>query len=249
MAISDEIKEQTVKLKDMTSKEKADYIWTYYKWWILGAVAIIFICVSLVKTIAQNSKPVYLDAMFLNSKDSGYMVECPIQDEFVKECGVDLNKYNIYFDLVTTLTDDYGNQASYAGQVKLISKYSAEELDVVCAEESILSGPGDVGGYAKLMEVLPEDLIKELQDKGYEFYYYTEKIYDEDYVPDKDEETPYTEGETYAAGIYIENCKKLVGNQESCVYNENPDDRHVLAIAWNAPNLDHAIEFIRFVTK
>ena len=67
MAVSDEIREQTNKLKDMDNKHKAEYIWTYYKWWILGTIGAIAFVISLVSAIIKNSKPVYLDVMFLNS--------------------------------------------------------------------------------------------------------------------------------------------------------------------------------------
>ena len=247
MAINEEIKEQTDKFKDMTGKQKLDYIWTYYKWWIIGALAIIYIIVSVFKTVVRNSTPVYLSAVFLNSTLGDNASFCTLSDEFIEKYGVDSSAYDISMDYSIYLDDNYGNQASYAGQVKVISMYSAETIDILCGPEKILSGAADVGGYGNLSEILPEGMLDKIIAKGYEPYYYTEKI--RDASADPDDEDAYTEGETYIGGIYIDNCKKLVGDDSSCVYSDLGDERWVVAIAWNTTNLDHAIEFLEFITE
>lgn len=249
MAISDEIKQQTVKFKNMNRQQKIDYIWTYYKWWIIGAIIVIVSVISVINTVKDNSKPEYLGAIFLNSKNSSNSAQCTLEKEFLAAYGMEEKDYKSGFDYVTYLDDNYGNQASLAGQVKLVSLYSAGQLDIVTGNESVMSGPGDPGGYAKLEEILPEGMLDDLKDKGYEFYYYTEKVYEEGSVPDENGYRPYTDGETYLAGIYLDNCAKLVGNASTCVYDEGMEDRPVLTITWNGTNIDHAIEFIKFVTE
>ena len=249
MAVRDEIKEQTDKFKDMTFAQKRDYIWTYYKWWIIIAVASVFFIVSLINTIKRNSRPVYISAAFINSTLEAAGANCTLEDEFLDEVGASKDTYNSEFDYAIYLDNDYGNQQSMAGQVKLISKYSAEELDIVCAPEEVLEGSGDVGGYSNLEEILPAKMLDDLKNKGYEFYYYTEKIYADDATMDENGNMPYTAGETYMAGIYLDNCKKLVGDLDTCVYSNDVPDRMILTLAWNAPHLDHAIEFIEFVIE
>lgn len=249
MAINDEIREQTKKLKDMTLAEKADYIWTYYKIWIIGAVIITVVIISTTKTVLNNSKPVYLDAIFLNSNLSGSGVNCTLEEEFRDRYDIDMNAYNMSFDYVTYLDDNYGNQASMAGQVKVMSKYSEEQLDILCGQESVLLGPADMGGYYDFSMLFTEEQLEELEKKGYEPFYYTEKIYAEDAKPDANGDIPYTDGNKYIAGIYIDKCPKLVGNKSSCVYEASGEDRWVLTVAWNTGNLEHAVEFINFVTE
>ena len=249
MAVRDEIKEQTVKFKEMSLEQKIDYIYTYYKWWIIITLAVIFVVTSTVKVVIENSKPVYLGAVFLNSPKSAISTQITLEEEFIASQKVDGTQYKSEFDYVTYLDNDYGNQQSMAGQVKLVSRYSAEQLDIVCGPDDVLSGAGDVGGYGNLEELLPAGMLDELIEKGYEPYYYTEKIYDDDAQPDADGNRPYTDGDSYIGGIYINNCKKLFGTGSTCVYDESVEDRMVLAIAWNVPHLDHAIEFIKFVTE
>lgn len=249
MAIKDEIKEQTVKFKDMTLSQKTDYIYTYYKWWIVGILVLLIFVISTTVTVINNSKPVYLDAVFLNSSAELNGQECTLMQEFVKKYNIDTKEYNLSFDYVTYIDNNYANQVSYMGQTKLMSKYAAEEIDIVCGEESILSGPADVGGYYALDEALPEELLDELESKGYEIYYYTEKVYADDAVPDENGDIPYTDGKTYPAGIYIDNCEMLTGDLSTCVYKKGTGDRIVLAIAWNTNNLEHVIEFIRLISS
>lgn len=249
MAVRDEIKEQTDKFKDMTRDQKIDYIWTYYRWWILGTLLVLFIIVSTVKTVIGNSKPVYLYASFLNSTVEASGTNCTLDEAFEQKYNIDRKAYNDSFDYVIYLNDDYGSQQSMAGQMKILSYYSAEQVDIICAEESVLNGPADVGGYGNLEEILPGGMLDELISKGYEPYYYTEKFYEDDSIADENGNRPYTAGKTYIGGIYIDNCKKLVGTDSTCVYDKASDDRRVLAIGWNTNNLEHAIEFIKFVTE
>lgn len=249
MAVSDEIKEQTKKLKDMTADQKADYIWTYYKWWILGTIAVVLFVISTISTVVKNSKPTYLSAIFLNSTAGEAGSRCTLETDFLKEYNVDEKEYKSEFDYSLYLDNNYANQRSMAAQMKLISMYQAGELDIVCGSKEVLEGSADVGGYGNLEEILPDGMLDKLIEKGYEPYYYTERIYDDDAEPDAEGNRPYTEGETYVGGIYIDNSKKLVGNKDTFVYSENMPDRMVLTISINAPHIDHAIEFIEYITE
>lgn len=250
MAISDEIREQTKKFKTMNASEKADYIYTYYKWWILGALAVIFIIINVAKSVMSNSIPTYLNAMFINSTVGAFDDANTLEQEYVDKYTIDVNENTVDFDFTVYLDQNYGNQQSMAYQSKIISMYSAEQLDIVCGPESILTSSADVGGYANLSEVLPQGMLDNIINKGYEPFYYVEKIYADDAEMDADGNMPYTEGEKYIGGIYIDNCKKLVGKDSTCPYIEVPDgDRLIMTIAWNTQNLEHAIEFIDFVTQ
>lgn len=249
MAVRDEIKEQTEKFKDMTLSQKADYIWTYYKLWILGTIAVVLIIVMTAQAIIENSKPSYISIMFLSSTAQDGGARCTVGSEFLEKQGVDTEKFKSEFDYATYLDNDYTNQQSMAGQIKLISMYQAGQVDIVCAKDVVLEGSGDVGGYSNLEEILPDGMLDELIKKGYEPYYYTEKIYDDMELPDSEGNRPYTDGETYIAGLYIDKCDKLVGEGDSFVYNEEAAQGMVLTVAFNAPNVEHAIEFIQFISE
>lgn len=244
MALRDEIKEQTVKLKDMTVKEKLAYIWTYYKWYFIIATAVIICIVSVIKTVIINSRPTYLHVEFVNCNVA--FDETPdIYDDFVNEYSIDTNSTPLFIGYGNTIYEE-GDQASYASQVKLIAQYNAEDLDVVCGPESLLSGRLNVGAYSNLEELLPTDLIKELKDKGYEFYTYTGFPEEEEGIDANTETTPI---EPYIGGIYIDKCAYLDKCAVRPIYTVKDGDRPILTVAPNTKNPEHAVEFIRMLIK
>ncbi|MDO4189308.1 MAG: hypothetical protein Q4D29_10000 [Lachnospiraceae bacterium] len=247
MAVSDEIKEQTKKFKDMTPRQKVDYIYTYYKWWILGALLIIIFISGTINAIRSNSREVYLYADFIDTTVENVALTCTLEGDFLQSVNLENGEnYKSGFDYTIYMDNDYGNQQSMAGQVKLVSEYSAGQVDIVCGPESIMDQSADVGGYGNLSEILPAGMIDELKAKGFEPYYYTEKIYDDF---DSEGNTTYSEGDTYIGGIYINNSSKLFGTESTCVYDKDMEEKYVLAIAWNTENIDHCIEFINYVTE
>lgn len=247
MAVSDEIKEQTKKFKDMTLEQKADYIYTYYKWWIIGVLIVIVCVFGTINAIRSNSREVYLYADFLDTTVENVSMSCTLESDFLQSVNLQNGEdYGSGFDYTIYLDNNSGNQQSMAGQVKLVSNYSVNQIDIVCGPESIMNASADVGGYGNLEEILPEGMLDELIKKGYEPYYYTEKIYDDF---DAEGNTTYTEGETYIGGIYINKSPKLFGTEATCVYNKDMEEKFVLAIAWNTERVDRCIEFIDYVTK
>ena len=61
MAIKDEIKQESIKLKDMPPKKKAEYIWEYYKIPIIGVIAAIIFIVTFTRDYRINKRPYFLE--------------------------------------------------------------------------------------------------------------------------------------------------------------------------------------------
>lgn len=238
MAMFDEIKEQTVKLKDMNWKQRADYIWHYYKWWIIGIIGGIICLISIISSIIENSKPTYLHAEFLNS-NLFYEEYNQIDDDFAAYAGIDTNKTPLFIITTTVLNSNSQVESAYSEKIRILAEYSANELDVVCGPESVLLNDADIGAYGNLEEILPDGMLDELISKGYEPFYYTETPDDE-----KPDETI-----TYIGGIYIDNCPYLNKQGEAGAYTSVENDRPVLTIAVNTTRLENAIQFIKFLTQ
>ena len=248
MAIRDEIKEQTIKLKDMDNKHRLEYVWHYYKWWFIAAIVAVIAITALIKTVIFNNKPIYLNAVFLNSDISMQGENDQMAIDFGNALLVDAREYRIVFDYSSFVTNDFSDQVAYANKIKLLSRYTTEEIDVCIGPDLVMTDAADFGEYLNFEEALPAELINRIQNKGYEPFYYTEKIYDD--YSDKNGEPSYTEGETYLAGFYVDNCPKLI--DEYGVYsretaNTKENGRLVLTIAPNTPNLAHAIEFVEYI--
>ncbi|MCR5688225.1 MAG: hypothetical protein K6G58_09420 [Lachnospiraceae bacterium] len=226
--------------KDLSGKKKAEYIWDYYKWWIIGGIAAIVLLVTFIRDYRENSKPVYLYAELLNTY-LGYDRSASIYDDFVKEAGIDLTKENLTIGTETTLSDENFDSTMIAYQQRLIANYAAQTIDVVIGPKAILEGPANCDCYADLGEILPQDLIDELKDRDYEFYYFDPS---KDQIEDYDETVP-----PYFAGIYLDNCSYLnnIGEHGAYPVAESEDERVIFTIAANSLRTDHAVEFLRFL--
>ena len=143
----------------------------------------------------------------------------------------------------TYLSTENFDTTMIAFQQRLIASYAAQDIDVVIGPKKIIEGPANCDAYADLNKVLPADLISDLEDRGYELYYFD---------PAADEIEDY-EGEDltpYCAGVYLDNCAYLNNMGESGAYPvaETEDDRPVFTIAANSLRIDHAIGFLEFLT-
>lgn len=58
------------KLASMSPKKKWEYIWGYYKWWILGFVLLIVITVSGVQNMQYQRRDLLISGVFINTSTS-----------------------------------------------------------------------------------------------------------------------------------------------------------------------------------
>ena len=243
--LADLIKESSEKDKhNLSGKKKAEFIWDYYKWWIIGGIAAIIVGFIFIRDYRENSKPTYLYVEMLNTYlgiDSA--ASNSMFNDFAAEAGIDLSKEHLTIGVETTLSEDSFDTTMMAYQQRLIANYSAGELDVVIGPKNIVEGPANCGAYVRFDEIVPPDLMDELIDREYELYYFD---------PGADEIEDY-EGEDltpYCAGIYLDNCAYLnnIGEQGAYPVAESENERVVFTVAANSNRTDHAIEFLRFLT-
>lgn len=236
-------KNPAVTFAELSGRKKAGYIWDYYKWWIIGAViAVIAVCV-FIRDYRENSKPTYLYVEMLNSY-LGIDISAAntLRDDFVKETGINLEEEHLTIGCETTLDTDTFDTTMLAYQQRLIANYTSGELDAVIGPVEIMEGPANCDDYADFNEIIPEKLMDELIDRGYELYYFD---------PSADEIEDY-EGEDltpYCAGIYLDDCAYLnnIGENGAYPVAEAEGSRVIFTIAANSGRKDHAIEFLKFI--
>jgi len=252
MAVTDEIKEQQRKLKDMTFGEKAKYIWDYYKVHIIVSIVIIFAGFILIRDLRENQKPTYLYAVFLNSNFAADATNT-LEDDYIRCRNVDTENEHVYFSYDINFSDGYFDTVSLAYQQKLVGLYETGDLDIVIGPVKVMETSADCNGYGDFSKLLPEELIEDLKERGYEFYTYKGHRYTEDDMQYLDEEDikAIEEFEPYIAGIYLDNCSYLNNMGEYGAYSpaESEDDRPILTIPYNTQRLDKAIDFIKFITE
>lgn len=255
MAISDEIKEQTVKLKDMTFKKKVSYIWEYYKFWILGVIALIVFLVVFIRDYRINSRPYYLNGVILDS----YLAldqSVNISDEFAKANNVDTDTYQLYIDTGMSLRTGSADTVAIAFQERLVAEYVAADLDFVMGPIDVMEYAANCNSYGDITQLLPQDLLDELKDREYEFYTYDpaaieqgrQKAAERDGIRyDVDEEL--MNAEPFIAGVYLDTCPYLNNLGQNGVYPvpEKPEDRIIFTIPANTTRPERAAEFLRFL--
>lgn len=240
--ISESTSGEQTRFSELSGKKKAEYIWDYYKWWFIGGLIVIILAFNFVRDWRENSKPAYLYVEMLNTY-LGYDKSNTVYDDFVREADIDLSQERLSIGMETTLKNDVYDTTMIAFQERLVANYAAGMLDVLIGPKAIMEGAANCGAYARFDEVVPKDLMDELIDRDYELYYFD---------PSKDEIEDY-EGEDltpYCAGIYLDNCSYLNNMGEAGAYPvaTTEDERVIFTIAGNSQRIDHAVEFLRFLT-
>lgn len=227
MAISDEIKQETNKIKDMSLKGKIGYIWEYYKGWIIGGlIAVIFLSIFIHDWIG-SSRPVYLYSVVINS-DFVYEDKSTVLADYASKENVDLDKNNLYIDFSMQMTDDMSDQLTMGNQQKIMVLYSSNSLDCVIGPEDIMQNYASIDAFADIETLLSDEQKAMLADKGYEYYYST------------------TDGRKRAVGIYMDTCTYLNDQGTAGTFPDMNEDgkRPVFTIAINAPHPEHALSFL-----
>lgn len=240
MAIKDEIKKESLKLKDMPPKKKAEYIWEYYKIPIIIVIAAAVFLITFIRDYRINKRPYYIDAIAINS-DLAYSADNYLLDDFVKYAGVDTDVYNIAVDTSIYIDEEKFDQMTMANSQKVMALFAAGELDVILGPDSIMDNYGRMESFMDLSPVLTGDLTKKLEDAGYEVYYAT--AYEED---DEGNQVPVR---TYAAGIYLDKSAYLASLEEGAFRTAmGSGKRPVFAIAARSQRVENAMKFLSMLT-
>lgn len=240
MAIKDEIKQENAKLKDMTPKKKAEYIWEYYKFPIIGLVAAVIFIVTFTRDYRINKRPYFLDAIVINS-DLAYAADNYLLEDMVKYASVDTETYNIAVDTSIYIDEEKFDQMTMANSQKVMALFAAGELDVVMGPDSIMDQYGAMEAFMDLNGVLTEDKINKLGNAGFEIYYTTAYEDDENGNP-----VPV---KTYPAGVYLDKSEYLASLEEGAFRTAmGTNKRPVFAIAAQSQRVENAMKFLSMLT-
>ncbi|MDR1540746.1 MAG: hypothetical protein LBU32_22630 [Clostridiales bacterium] len=159
------ISAESDKLKDMTFKEKASYIWEYYKIPIIVAVAVIFLAGSLVDAIwIHPPKKMHLQIAFLE----GYQSE-EAMDAFAGELEAallspaELEEQQIMGASFMSGTGD--PQMDMANSQKFFAMVAANDIDFLIFPEEALQEYANQGMCSDLGEILDASLLDKLEGR------------------------------------------------------------------------------------
>lgn len=137
------------KLRELTGKEKIQYIWSYYYIWIIGITAFLAISIFLTVRITTSVKEEWLYAMFANTMaDAGNGSE--MWKDFTEYSGLDLKEKRVEFN-AEAYFDYLKNQAKGNDYYNaFVALTDAGILDIITMEAPSLAALAESGRLTDL---------------------------------------------------------------------------------------------------
>lgn len=156
-----EKKEKLKQLKGLSFKQKAAYIWDYYRFWIIGTIIVVAIGGNLIYTMLKP-KPVYSMNLVMVNSNMYQVEETTVFTDFEEAAGfsdpINVNS-NIQLNVEMTSQTDAANY-------QLLSvMFMTKELDLLLADKPVFDKVGASGGFYEISDVLSEELIEKYEDR------------------------------------------------------------------------------------
>ncbi|MCM1161178.1 MAG: hypothetical protein NC412_08135 [Roseburia sp.] len=218
-----EEKEQWAKLKDRPPKEKLNYFWYYYKFYVIGAMVGIICLIIFIRGYRESTKEPSIYVALINS---GYMTtaETSLMDDYVASRNIDTNASPARFDISISMTQGTVDDASVANSQKLMALFQTHAMDVIISDAWVLEEYAPLSAFANLETLLPEDLYEKVQDK---LYFYT-----------------LSDGSRIPIGFYGNELQKLM--KDPGYSKDNPP---IVAISGTTDRPESAVDFIRYLLE
>ena len=144
--------------RNMSPAQKADHIFTYYKWRILlGLVMLIILGTAISRQLTQKETAASL--AFANVS-VGEDLERELTDGFLRYAGADTRRNEVYLYRDLYLSDDadvLNHEYAYASRMKLMGAVSAGKLDLVLLNREAYDLLSRSGYLLELSDTLFED--------------------------------------------------------------------------------------------
>lgn len=171
MSLRDDLKKEKKKLSRLSFGEKLQYIFDYYKFWILGVVVLVGLVWSVGSTILHN-KPTGFYAMLLNAggTDLSGQADEVAGAAFAEAAGLDDEKQKILVDTSATFNPNDQSQFSMAQNAKIAALYQSHEIDVMVADPGVFTYYALNGSFVDLRDVLDDETLAGYEASGQVYY-------------------------------------------------------------------------------
>ena len=147
------------KLKNMDAKEKIEYLWMYYKIWLLVPVILIFLIITGVQMYQNSQKEILLQVAVADSMESEYD---KLSEEFKKEIEkTGKNKVITYHSNLTS-------QGNYSSQVLMTTLVAGQSLDVLICPAQMYEVYDEQGVFQDVLELEQNVYLEERLGISYE---------------------------------------------------------------------------------
>lgn len=157
--------EKKVVLKEMEPKKRREYIWEYYKWYIIvGTFFLIFGIYLIVhyatkKEIVANVIMVNADVEMANEMGN------ELFDSFLEENGYDIKENEIVLNDGLCFDPNGQGKENYYSYQSMLTVLEAGGADIYFSDEGAYALIQDIGLLKDLTEVLPKDILDKYQDE------------------------------------------------------------------------------------
>jgi hypothetical protein len=171
--IKDKDRKELDKLREMSFKEKLEYIWEYYKYFIIGVVFAVAVIWSLIYTIVLNPNPE--PALFI-SWNAGFASEEQIDDlKQYLEYHLINEEENEEVVISRFFFDENNPETILAGHQRMAAMIAAGVIDIFILNDELLEFYSHNGFIRPLESILAEIKIRnpEVYSKITEYTIYT----------------------------------------------------------------------------
>lgn len=171
MSLRDDLKKEKKKLSRLSFGEKLQYIFDYYKFWILGVVVLVGLVWSVGSTILHN-KPTGFYAMLLNAggQDLSGQADEAAGAAFAEAAGLDAEKQKIIVDTSATFNPNDQSQFSMAQNAKIAALYQSHDIDAMVADPGVFTYYALNGSFVDLRDVLDDETLAAYEAAGQVYY-------------------------------------------------------------------------------
>lgn len=243
MALMDEFKEERKNIKNQPFKKKLSYFWTYYKWYVLGAILAVAVLASLISGFLNRTSYALYGAII---NGIPFETEQAFLDDFMDYAGIDREKYTVSFNSSLSF------EGNAIGTAEFITVYiAARDLDVIVGDPDSFSRYAYSNVYLDLSKVLDAETMEALSASG-RLYYIDRAVADQidellntnqsaENVSKPDPFHPEDMADPMPVGVDISECTKFT---DAYYYKEGST---CLGIVANTKQVDNAVKFITYL--
>ena len=159
-------KSEKEKLRSMSGRDRAWYIWAYYKFHIIGAIIAVLIVCSIAPAVYNSTLTTALYCIYLNSHGETEVNPAPLEQDFSKY--LNLGKKELITTEISYISfDDSATDYSYASMAKVTALVASRELDILISDQEGIDHYASLDGLLDLEASLSPDALALAKDHLY----------------------------------------------------------------------------------
>lgn len=154
------------KLAGMGFMEKLDYLWTYYKIWLLVAAAIGCVFYLIGSILYNSTFDTVLGVAVINDYSYASDGMEPWIETLHEELELDKKELvSVEYNITVDPTGDSMDELSYASLAKVTALIASKAVDVMLTDEETITAYEENSAFRDLREVLPQTLYEQLMSE------------------------------------------------------------------------------------